>query len=215
MGPRERLVHPVPPACQCCGDTTLRMIGEDENRDAGTCAGILGVIQHVREKARKIEELLPWNRKRDRICGGGMKDSIIRVSINLLDVDPAIWRRIEVPGSFTLEGLHDVIQIVMGWADYHLHHFQFGSVMYGAPTPDDREMNHGRKIKLSTAIVDGERASDYVYDYGDNRCCMVVLEAVRPDDPGHRLSALRRRRQGAVRPRTSAVPGAIGGSWRP
>ena len=37
-----------------------------------------------------------------------------------------------VPASVTLEGLHDVIQTVMGWADYHLHHFQFGSVMYGA-----------------------------------------------------------------------------------
>ncbi len=105
-----------------------------------------------------------------------MKDSIIRVSITLLDVDPAIWRRIEAPASMTLEGLHDVIQVVMGWADYHLHHFQFGSVMYGVPSPDDREMNDGRKIKLSTAVVDGERVFDYVYDYGDNWCCVVVLE---------------------------------------
>ena len=64
-----------------------------------------------------------------------MKDQVIRISIALLDVDPAIWRRIEVQPSFTLEALHDVIQTVMGWADYHLHHFQFGDVMYGAPTP--------------------------------------------------------------------------------
>jgi len=109
-----------------------------------------------------------------------MKDSIIRISITLLDVDPAIWRRIEAPASITLEGLHDVIQIVTGWADYHLHHFQFGDVMYGAPTPEDRDMHDGRKIKLSTALVDGERAFDYVYDYGDNWCCVVVLEAVAP-----------------------------------
>src|SRR5215831_1407962 len=80
-----------------------------------------------------------------------MKDSIVRVSITLLDVDPAIWRRIEVQPSFTLEALHDVIQTVMGWADYHLHHFQFGDVMYGAPTPEDRDMHDGRKIKLSMA----------------------------------------------------------------
>jgi Plasmid pRiA4b ORF-3-like protein len=62
-----------------------------------------------------------------------MKDSIISVSITLLDVAPAIWRRIEVPVDCSLEGLHDVIQILMGWADYHLHHFQFGDVMYGVP----------------------------------------------------------------------------------
>jgi len=72
----------------------------------------------------------------------------------------------------------------MGWADYHLHHFQFGDVMYGAPTPEDRDMHDGRKIKLSTALVDGERAFDYVYDYGDNWCCVVVLEAVAPAIPG-------------------------------
>ena len=78
-----------------------------------------------------------------------MKDSIISVSITLLDVSPAIWRRIEVPADCSLEGLHDVIQILMGWADYHLHHFQLGDVMYGVPSPDDREMNDGRRVKLS------------------------------------------------------------------
>ena len=32
-----------------------------------------------------------------------MKDSIVRIYVTLLDVDPAIWRRIEVPANFTLE----------------------------------------------------------------------------------------------------------------
>ena len=45
-----------------------------------------------------------------------MKDSILRICVTLLDVDPAIWRRIEVPANFTLEGLHDVLQIIIGWA---------------------------------------------------------------------------------------------------
>jgi len=85
-----------------------------------------------------------------------------------------------VPANVTLECLHDVIQILMGWADYHLHHFQFGEVMYGMPSPEDREMNDGRKVKLSTLVVDGERAFQYLYDYGDGWCCMVVLEAVTP-----------------------------------
>jgi hypothetical protein len=135
-----------------------------------------------------------------------MKDSIVRVSITLLDVDPAIWRRIEVPTSMTLEGLHDVIQIVMGWADYHLHHFQSGSVMYGAPTPDDREMHDGRKIKLSTALVDGERVFDYVYDYGDNWCCVVVLEAIAPMIPSVTYPRLV---EGARR----GPPEDVGGPW--
>ena len=28
-----------------------------------------------------------------------------------------------------------------------------GDVMYGVPTPEDREMNDGRKVKLSTALA--------------------------------------------------------------
>jgi len=135
-----------------------------------------------------------------------MKDSIIRISITLLDVDPAIWRRIEVPASFTLEGLHDVIQTVMGWADYHLHHFQFADVMYGVPSPEDREMNDGRKIKLSTALVDGERAFQYLYDYGDGWCCIVVLEAVAPTVPG---TVYPRLVEGARR----GPPEDVGGPW--
>jgi hypothetical protein len=120
-----------------------------------------------------------------------MKDSIIRVSITLLDVDPAIWRRIEALANITLKGLHDVTQIVMGWADYHLHHFQVGSLRYGAPMPDDVDMQDGRKLKLSTLIDDDERAFDYVYDYGDNWRCVVVLEAIAPAIPGVVLSAPR------------------------
>jgi Plasmid pRiA4b ORF-3-like protein len=135
-----------------------------------------------------------------------MKDSIVRVSITLLDVDPAIWRRIEVPANFTLEALHDVVQTVMGWADYHLHHFQFGDVMYGVPSSEDREMNDGRKIKLSTALVDGERTFQYLYDYGDGWCCVVVLEAVAPMRPGFVYPRLV---EGARR----GPPEDVGGPW--
>jgi Plasmid pRiA4b ORF-3-like protein len=135
-----------------------------------------------------------------------MKDSIIRISISLLDVDPAIWRRIEVPASMTLEGLHDVIQILMSWTDTHLHHFQLGDVMYGMPSPEDHEMNDGRKIKLSTLFVDGERAFQYLYDYGDCWCCMVVLEAVAPIRQGVGYPRLV---EGARR----GPPEDVGGPW--
>jgi hypothetical protein len=135
-----------------------------------------------------------------------MKDSIIRVSITLLDVDPAIWRRIEVPATFTLEGLHDVIQTVMGWADYHMHHFQFGDVMYGVPAPDDPEMNDGRKVQLWTLVDDGERTFQYLYDYGDGWCCIVVLEAVAPMRSG---ASYPRIAEGARR----GPPEDVGGPW--
>jgi Plasmid pRiA4b ORF-3-like protein len=113
-----------------------------------------------------------------------MKDSIVRICVTLLDADPAIWRRIEVPAAFTLEGLHDVLQTIMGWANYHLHHFQIGDLMYGELTLDDRDILDERKLKLSALAIDGERAFEYVYDYGDNWRCVVVLEAIASASPG-------------------------------
>src|SRR5260221_9636818 len=48
--PRERLVHPAPTACPCCGGTTLRKIGEDVTEMLEHVPASWKVIQHVREK---------------------------------------------------------------------------------------------------------------------------------------------------------------------
>jgi hypothetical protein len=135
-----------------------------------------------------------------------MKDSLVRICVTLLDVDPAIWRRIEVPANFTLEDLHDVLQAIMGWANYHLHHFQIGGHMYGELTPEDREMLDGRKLKVSALAIDGERAFEYVYDYGDNWRCVVVLEAIVPASPSVVYPRLI---EGARR----GPPEDVGGPW--
>jgi hypothetical protein len=47
-------------------------------------------------------------------------NEIATVRIALRDSDPVIWRQVEVPTSITLKALHNVIQAVMGWFDYHL-----------------------------------------------------------------------------------------------
>ena len=57
--------------------------------------------------------------------------------IELLDTDPLIWREVEVPTSITLKVLHDIIQITMGWLDYHLWEFTIGKQAYGLPMDED------------------------------------------------------------------------------
>ena len=117
-----------------------------------------------------------------------MKDMIVRAYVTLLDADPAIWRRIDVPAGFTLKHLHDAIQTVMGWYDGHLHHFQIGGTLYGEPSPEDedydRKILNEHKLKLGTLAGDDERAFEYLYDYGDNWRCTVVLEAFTAAGPG-------------------------------
>jgi transposase len=48
--PRERLVHPAPTACSCCGSSALRKIGEDVTETLEHVPSRWKVIQHVREK---------------------------------------------------------------------------------------------------------------------------------------------------------------------
>jgi hypothetical protein len=58
---------------------------------------------------------------------------IYQLRIELLDVSPAIWRRLLVPGSIKLHKLHAVLLWTMGWAGGHLHEFVIGHDHYGEP----------------------------------------------------------------------------------
>jgi len=49
---------------------------------------------------------------------------VYQFKIRLLDIKPPIWRRIQVPESYTFFELHAAIQAAMGWNCYHLHEFQ-------------------------------------------------------------------------------------------
>ena len=46
------------------------------------------------------------------------------LKITLQDIQPLIWRRIQVWEDITLGTLHTLLQIVMDWEDYHLHDFR-------------------------------------------------------------------------------------------
>src|SRR5258708_33817885 len=51
---------------------------------------------------------------------------IYELHVELEDLEPIIWRRILVPAKITLPKLHDLLQLVMGWPDSHLHSFEIG-----------------------------------------------------------------------------------------
>lgn len=48
-------------------------------------------------------------------------EMVYRIKITLERISPPIWRRIDVAESCMLLKLHQVLQIVMGWEDCHLH----------------------------------------------------------------------------------------------
>ena len=109
-----------------------------------------------------------------------MIEPVARVRIELENVKPTVWRRVDVPLSCTLAALHDVIQIAMGWSDSHLHEFLIGDRSYGVPDPDDAfEVYKTSSIRLKTVIERGIDRFLYVYDFGVDWRHDVIVEEVR------------------------------------
>ena len=54
-------------------------------------------------------------------------NKIVRLKITLDDIKPVIWRRVEVPLTTSLLALHEVIQAVMLFENYHLFDFVTGT----------------------------------------------------------------------------------------
>lgn len=98
------------------------------------------------------------------------------LKIQLLDIEPAIWRRFVVPANITLDRLHDVIQIVMGWTDSHLHEFTIGKKRYTERPQSKEEGAQEEKFRLLDLIKKDGRTFTYLYDFGDDWRHELVLE---------------------------------------
>lgn len=104
-----------------------------------------------------------------------------RLRIDVLDVVPQIWRRVEVPSSMLLSGLHTVVQAVVGWQDLHLHVFSYlgdmGLVEFESPglTPGGPRESAVRVDQVLREVGD---QIGYLYDMGDMWGHAVRLEKV-------------------------------------
>jgi Plasmid pRiA4b ORF-3-like protein len=97
-------------------------------------------------------------------------NEIATVRIELRHTDPSIWRQVEVPTSITLKVLHDIIQAVIGWFDYHLWEFAIDNQRYGLPMDDDwgtEPRMEASKVRLRDLLGPGKTIIDYIYDFGD------------------------------------------------
>lgn len=102
-----------------------------------------------------------------------------RLKITLREIDPPIWRHIEISGASTLLQLHRAIQIVMGWKDYHLFMFTIGGGRYGLPDPDgELEFLDAGIHTIADAVATDSTGFLYEYDFGDSWVHTVAVDAV-------------------------------------
>lgn len=96
-----------------------------------------------------------------------MEERLFLLKIKLLDIEPEIYRKFIVPAFITLDRLHDVIQIVMGWQDSHLHGFNVGMKSY-TENPESREDGANEAMYRLGEIIDAKESTfDYLYDFED------------------------------------------------
>jgi hypothetical protein len=98
-------------------------------------------------------------------------DTIARLKITLVDVKPAVLRRLEVPLDIRLDRLHLTIQAAMGWTNSHLYELRAGDTGWSTPYPDADwagDFLDARKARLGDVLEDiGRKKLTYLYDFGD------------------------------------------------
>ncbi len=105
-----------------------------------------------------------------------MNQPLYLLRISIQNIEPEIWRRFVVPADITLDRLHDVIQIVMGWEDHHLHEFIINKGKYTENPESVEDGLEEAKVRLKDLIHKNGQGFVYHYDFGDDWLHDVVLE---------------------------------------
>ena len=102
-----------------------------------------------------------------------------------LKYEPTIWRRVVLEGDTSLYILHHIIQIVMGWGNYHMHQFTANRRCYGDPEGDLDFEDEG-KATLAGLLPRVRQKMDYEYDFGDSWLHDIRVEKLLPREEGTR-----------------------------
>lgn len=112
-----------------------------------------------------------------------------RFYIEILDIEPVIWRRFLLAATtgLTFFDLHKAVQDAMGWEDSHLFDFRNpkGDLVAESSQADDGEgsVKEASCVKVASFYKKPGLRAFYTYDFGDSWEHAVQLEAMeeRPE----------------------------------
>jgi len=133
--------------------------------------------------------------------------SVYQLKVTLKDFKPPIWRRVLVESEVTLFDLHQIIQIAMGWHNYHLHEFRIAGEHFGSPDLGGFEdVNDDAKTKLHQVIQGEKMKFLYEYDFGDSWVHEILVEKVLPVEKGGTYPV-------CLKGKGACPPEDVGGVW--
>lgn len=119
------------------------------------------------------------------------KNLMMQFKITLRHVRPSVWRRVQVPSTYSFWDLHCAIQDAMGWTDSHLHDFDVKlkgtneGIKLTVPDEnlDDFDIKYldERRTKLADWFPKVTERAIYSYDFGDNWRHDLQFEGFKPD----------------------------------
>jgi len=92
-----------------------------------------------------------------------------RVHVSLREIDPPIWRLLELSSRTTLKQFHRILQIAMGWEDSHLHEYIVDGQRYGTPDSlydEPGEVVAETGVRLERVLPELGATMLYLYDFG-------------------------------------------------
>jgi hypothetical protein len=139
---------------------------------------------------------------------------VYQFKVTLKHVRPPVWRRIQVPETYTFWDLHVAIQDAMGWGDMHLHGFTVPARYpwdrrhIGVPSEEDLiRVEPGWKVGIREVFGAERQVVHYVYDFGDGWEHTVRLEKILPREEGVEYPR-------CTGGRRACPPENCGGPWR-
>lgn len=138
-------------------------------------------------------------------------DTVHSLKVTIEGTKPPVWRRLVVPSDATLGDLHQIIQVVFGWTNSHLHAFEIDGERFEPESPVGGFDGFGPDpydeddAPIAEVLDEGDRAL-YTYDFGDNWEHRIEVEAIESRGPDGAIPL-------CTAGRRAGPPEDVGGTW--
>ncbi|GAA1752547.1 plasmid pRiA4b ORF-3 family protein [Streptomonospora arabica] len=155
------------------------------SRSTGEPTSITSLLAALRSSGDPSDRPAPASRRRPRRDDA----ATYRVRVEITGTKPPLYRRLELASDLFLNEVHDILQAVFAWQDYHLYRFACDSDYYSDETEryfcpfeaDEGEMGiPAEQVRLDEVLAETGDRLFYIYDFGDDWQHRLTLQAVLP-----------------------------------
>ncbi len=145
------------------------MLGEPWDLSPAACGAELLLFR--RASRRRPRSSLP----------AGERTGALRLNVRLEGLAPSIHRRLDVPGDYTLEDLHEALVLAFGWSGELGHLFLAGERRFACPRGGIEGAEDERAVRLDRLFSEHDRELVWIYGTGETWRHRVEFEALLPE----------------------------------